>query len=82
MLSGAVPEGSQFSRLQVRLKDGNNFSVRVTGRVTYWIERLGIDPAKHLSDKIVRVTGKVQQVESSGAFQIVVDDLNHIEVLR
>jgi hypothetical protein len=82
LLSGAIAEGSQISRLQVRLKDGNNLSVRVTGRVTYWIERLGIDPAKHFSDKTVRVTGRVQHVESAGAFQIVVDDLNQIEVVR
>jgi RNA polymerase sigma factor (sigma-70 family) len=80
--SGAIPVGSKVSRLWVRLKDGNNFSVQLRGRVTYQIERLGIDPAKHFNDKIVRVTGQVQHIEKTGTFQIVVDDLDQIEVVR
>jgi hypothetical protein len=82
LLDGAIAEGSRISRLEVRLKDGNNFSARLTGRVTYQIERLGIDPAKHFSGKVVRVTGRVQQIESARTFQIVVDDLNQFEVVR
>jgi hypothetical protein len=81
LTSGAIAEGSKVSRLWVRLKDGEKFSVQLRGRVTYQIERLGIDPAKHFNDKTIRVTGQVQHIESAGTFQIVVDDLDQIEVV-
>jgi RNA polymerase sigma factor (sigma-70 family) len=80
--SGAIKQGSKVSRHWVRLKDGNNFSVQLRGRVTYQIERLGIDPAKHFNDKTVRVTGQVQHIESAETYQIVVDDLDQIEVVQ
>jgi RNA polymerase sigma factor (sigma-70 family) len=66
----------------IRLKDGNKFSVLLRGPATYQIMRLGIDPAKHFSGKVIRVTGQVQPDNGKGPpFNIVVDDLNQFEVV-
>ena len=67
------------------LKDGGSFSVRLVPPAMYTILRVGIDPAKHFSGKVIRVTGRVQTVlhadTSKGPFWIEVDDLKQFEVV-
>ena len=79
---GVIPVGSKVSRLWVRLRDGEKFSVQLRGRVTFQIERLGLEPAKYFNDKTIRATGQLQSFENAGTFQIVLDDLDQIEVVR
>jgi hypothetical protein len=49
------------------------------------IRRLGIEPDKHFKGKVVQVTGHLQPGQphfGTGEFQIVVEDLSQIEVVR
>lgn len=48
--------------------------------------RLGIEPAKHFSGKVVRVTGRVQSVlepgTAEGPYWMVLADLNHFDIVH
>jgi uncharacterized protein (TIGR03067 family) len=72
---------------EIELMDGKKFSVLLRRPVRDQIMRLGIEPAKHFSGKVIRVTGQVQPVlppntNGEGPFWIVVDDLKQFEVVR
>jgi hypothetical protein len=81
----------------IRLMHSKEFSVLLRGPASYQIVRLGIDPAKHFSGKSVRITGRILpdpyqiiegnpprviENEKGPPFQIMVDDLDHFEVVR
>ena len=57
------------------LKDGGSFSVRLVPPAMYTIMRLGIEPDKHFSGKVVRVTELVEPDPAGPSFHIRVDDL-------
>jgi hypothetical protein len=61
------------------LMDGGQFAVSLAPPVRGTIHRLGIDPVKHFTGKVVRVTGVILQSESS--FYIQVSDLNQFTVV-
>ena len=71
---------------EIELTDGKGFSVLLRRPVRDQIIRLGIEPAKHFSGKVFRVTGRVQPVlrpdTGKGPYWIVVDDLKQFEVVR
>ena len=78
--TGVVPKGSKSSPVWWELKDGNNFSVVLKGRVAYRLEQLHIDTVTHFTGKVVRVTGRIQGKEPS--LSIKVDDLDQLEIVR
>jgi uncharacterized protein (TIGR03067 family) len=66
------------------LKDGDTFAVQLLPPVMDTIKRLGIDPDKHFTGKMIQVTGPLQPGQpafGTGQFQIVVTDLNQFEVV-
>jgi RNA polymerase sigma factor (sigma-70 family) len=65
----------------VFLKDGGRFTARVS-RAADQIMRLGVEPVKHFSGKVVRVTGRVEPDSGNPSFSIWVVDLTHIEVVK
>jgi uncharacterized protein (TIGR03067 family) len=72
---------------EIELTDGTKFSVLLRKPVRDQIVRLGIEPAKHFSGKILRVTGRVEPVlppntNGEGPFWIIVEDLKQFEVVR
>ena len=72
----------EFGPDPIALKDGKNFSARLMGPALFQAKRLGLEPAKHFGDKIIRVTGRVQPDSDGGsAFHIAVNDLNQIEIV-
>jgi len=69
----------------IRLFASNKFSVLLRGPASYQIKRLGIEPEKHFSGKVVRATGLVHADLPDAAgppFNIVVDDLTQFEVVK
>jgi uncharacterized protein (TIGR03067 family) len=60
----------------ILLKDGGSFSVRLVPPAMYTIMRLDIEPAKHFTGRMVRVTGLVQPDPTGSSFHISVDDLD------
>jgi RNA polymerase sigma factor (sigma-70 family) len=67
----------------IRLYAGGKFSVLLMGEASHRIVRLGIEPGKHFSGKVVRVTGHVRpDNDDSPNFNIVVDDLDQFEVVQ
>jgi hypothetical protein len=54
----------------------------VWGRVTYRIERSGIDAAKHFNYKTILVTGQVEPDSGNQSFQMSVIDLADLEVMK
>jgi RNA polymerase sigma factor (sigma-70 family) len=67
------------------LTDGDSFSVQLLPPVMDTIRRLGIEPDKHFKGKVVQVTGLLQKGPSPsqfGEFQIMVNDLTQIVVVR
>jgi uncharacterized protein (TIGR03067 family) len=78
--------GTGFGVGFILLKDGSNFSARLVPPAMYTIMRLDIDPVKHFTGKVVRVTGLVQPLlqfrQAEGPCWIDVTDLDHLEVLR
>jgi DNA/RNA endonuclease YhcR with UshA esterase domain len=60
----------------VLLKDGGRFSVRLVPPVMHTIKRLEIEPVKHFTGRVVRVTGHVQSDPTGSSFHIKVEDLN------
>lgn len=76
--------GSGFGPLPILLKDGGKFAVALLPPATTTIMRLGIEPGKHFSGRVIRVTGIVQPVEGERpyygqAYYILVEDLNQAE---
>ena len=67
---------SGFSVGFILLKDGGSFSVRLVPPAMYTIMRLDIDPAKHFTGRMVRITGLVQPDPTGSSFHISVDDLD------
>jgi RNA polymerase sigma factor (sigma-70 family) len=65
----------------VFLKDGGRFTARMA-RAADQLMRLGIDPVKHFSGKVVRVTGRVEPDSGNPSFMMWVVDLTHIEVMK
>jgi DNA/RNA endonuclease YhcR with UshA esterase domain len=65
----------------VFLKDGGRFTARLS-RAADQIMRLGVEPVKHFSGKVVRVTGRVEPDSGNPSFSIWVVDLTHIEVVK
>jgi RNA polymerase sigma factor (sigma-70 family) len=66
------------------LKDGDSFAVQLLPPVMDTIKRLGIEPDKHFTGKMVQVTGPLQPGQpafGTGQFQIVVSDLTQFEVV-
>jgi uncharacterized protein (TIGR03067 family) len=59
------------------LKDGGSFAVTLPPSILETIARLGIDPVKHFTGKVVRVTGVIHP--AGGSFYIVVNDLNQAQ---
>jgi uncharacterized protein (TIGR03067 family) len=78
--------GTGFGVGFILLKDGGNFSVRLVPPAMYTLMRLDIDPVKHFTGRVVRVTGLVQPVpqirQAEGPCWIDVNDLEHLAVLR
>jgi hypothetical protein len=68
--------GTGFGVGFILLKDGGRFSVRLVPPVMYTIVRLGIEPVRHFTGRVVRVTGLVQSDPTGSSFHITVDDLN------
>lgn len=61
----------------ILLKDGGNFAVSLPPPVPKTIIRLRINPVKHFTGKVIRVTGVVVQPDpQKPSFYIVVNDLN------
>ena len=72
---------------EIELTDGKRFSILLRRPVRDQIMRLGIEPAKHFSGKVIRVTGRVQPVvppnsNGDGPFWIIVDEIKQFEVVR
>jgi RNA polymerase sigma factor (sigma-70 family) len=63
------------------LTDGGRFVVTLAQPVRGTILRLGIDPVKHFTGKVVRVTGVVRSDSTASWFNIVVNDLNQFTVV-
>ena len=63
------------------LKDGGRFTARLA-RAADQIMRLGVEPVKHFSGKVVRVTGRVEPDSGNPSFMMWVVDLNDIEVVK
>jgi uncharacterized protein (TIGR03067 family) len=78
--------GTGFGVGFILLKDGGNFSARLVPPAMYTIMRLDIDPTKHFTGRVVRVTGLVQPLlqfrQAEGPCWIDVTDIEHLEVLR
>ncbi|HZL87622.1 MAG TPA: hypothetical protein VFB96_04535 [Pirellulaceae bacterium] len=68
--------GGGFGQGFILLKDDSRFSVRLVPPAMYTLMRLDIEPVKHFSGKVVRVTGLVQPDHTGSSFHIRVDDLN------
>ena len=68
--------GGGFGVGFILLKDGGSFSVRLVPPAMYTIMRLDIEPAKHFTGRMVRVTGLVQPDPTGSSFHISVDDLD------
>jgi DNA/RNA endonuclease YhcR with UshA esterase domain len=63
------------------LKDGGRFTARLA-RAADQFMKLGIEPVKHFSGKVVRVTGRVEPDSGNPSFMMWVVDLTHIEVVK
>jgi hypothetical protein len=74
--------GGGFGVGFILLKDGGSFSVRLVPPAMYTIMRLDIEPVKHFSGKVVRVTGLVQPDPAGPSFHIRVDDLTQFLVMK
>jgi uncharacterized protein (TIGR03067 family) len=68
--------GGGFGQGFILLKDDSRFSVRLVPPAMDTLMRLDIEPVKHFSGKVVRVTGLVQPDHTGSSFHIRVDDLN------
>ena len=78
--------GTGFGNNFILLQDGGNFSVELVPPAMHVITRLDIDPVKHFTGKVVRVTGVVQPAlpaNASGKERcwITVNDLQHLYVV-
>jgi RNA polymerase sigma factor (sigma-70 family) len=81
--SNVVGKEAGFNEVLV-LKDGDSFTVQLLPAVMDTIKRLGIEPDKHFTGKVVQVTGPLQPGQpafGTGQFQIVVTDLTQFEVV-
>jgi uncharacterized protein (TIGR03067 family) len=61
------------------LSDGGRFTARLA-KTADQIMKLGIEPVKHFSGKVVRVTGRVEP-DSGSSFQMWVREITDIEVM-
>jgi hypothetical protein len=61
------------------LSDGGKFTARMA-KTADQIMKLGIEPVKHFSGKVVRVTGRVEP-DSGSSFQMWVREITDIEVM-
>jgi len=81
----SMPTGG-FGQNFILLKDGGSFAVRLVPPAMHTIMQLGIEPDKHFTGRVVRVTGFVQTVippnTDGEAFWIVVDDIKQFVVIR
>jgi hypothetical protein len=83
--SNVVGKSAETSGEGCYLKDGDSFYVQLRPPVMDTFRRLGIEPDKHFKGKVVKVTGLLQPGPSPsqpGEFQIMVNDLTQIEVVR
>jgi DNA/RNA endonuclease YhcR with UshA esterase domain len=63
------------------LHDGGKFTARLA-RAADQFMKLGIEPVKHFTGKVVRVTGRVEPDSGKPSFQMWVRDLADIEVVK
>ena len=64
----------------IYLGDGGKFTARMA-KTADQIMKLGIDPVKHFTGRVVRVTGQVERYSES-SFQMWVRELADIEVVK
>jgi hypothetical protein len=63
------------------LSDGGEFTARLAKAADQFMS-LGVDPVKHFTGKVVRVTGRVEPDARKPSFQMWVRDLADIEVVK
>jgi RNA polymerase sigma factor (sigma-70 family) len=73
--------GPNYYNYYIFLHDGGRFTARLA-RAADQFMALGIDPVKHFSGKVVRVTGRVEPDSGNPSFCIWVRDLTHLEVVH
>ena len=77
--------GTGFGQNYILLKHDGRFGVRLVPPAMNMVNRLGIEPVKHFSGKVIRATGRFQPAlageNAKGPFWIEVDDLNQFFVV-
>jgi RNA polymerase sigma factor (sigma-70 family) len=63
------------------LSDGGKFTARLA-KAADQLMKLGVEPVKHFTGKVVRVTGRVEPDAGKSSFQMWVRDLADIEVVK
>ena len=65
----------------IYLSDGGKFTARLAKAADQFM-KLGVEPVKHFTGKVVRVTGRVEPDSGKPSFQMWVRDLADIEVVK
>src|SRR5262245_16665243 len=65
----------------IYLSDGGKFTARLAKAADQFM-RLGVEPVKHFTGKVVRVTGRVEPDAGKPSFQMWVRDLADLEVVK